>query len=87
MNRPSWWDWELGFTPHIEMRMEERGFSEIELRAMLDAATQCVAGHQSGRWLVETIHVGRRWCVVVEPDSDEQILMVVTAYPIGTRTW
>ena len=38
MNWPSWWEWELGFTAHVEARMEERGFSEIELRTMLDDA-------------------------------------------------
>ena len=40
MNWPSWWDWELGFTAHVEGRMEERGFSEVELRSMLDGATK-----------------------------------------------
>ena len=46
MNWPSWWDWDLGFTPHLEMRMVERGFSEVELRAMFDAASKCVPGRQ-----------------------------------------
>jgi len=85
MNWPSWWDWDLGFTPHLEMRMEERGFSEVELRAMFDAASKCGPGRQPGRWVIETTQEGRPWCVVVEPDSDDQVLMVVTAYPTGTR--
>ena len=40
MNWPSWWEWELGFTSHVEVRMEERGFSEVELRVMLDGASK-----------------------------------------------
>ncbi len=38
-----WWEWELGFTPHIEARMEERDFSEVELRTMLDSTTDLVS--------------------------------------------
>jgi len=35
---PSWWDWELEFTPHIIKRTVDRRFSEIDLRAMLENA-------------------------------------------------
>lgn len=35
MNWPAWWAWELEITPHVEKRMEPRGFTEIELREML----------------------------------------------------
>ena len=36
---PSWWSWELSFTPHTELRMEQRGVTEVDVRAMLERAT------------------------------------------------
>ena len=83
MERPEWWNWELGFVSHLEDRMEERGFSETELRAMLDDATAVAAARRPGRWLIST-RLGREpWVVVVEPDAEEQIVYVVTAYRRG----
>ena len=38
MGWPEWWDWELGFTEHVEGRMQERGFWEVDLRKMLHDA-------------------------------------------------
>ena len=38
MNWPKWWDWELEISPHVEKRMEERDFTEIDLRAMMQRA-------------------------------------------------
>ena len=35
---PDWWQWEIEFTPHIERRMEDRDFTEVELREMLEKA-------------------------------------------------
>jgi len=80
-NWPGWWHWELGFTGHVEVRMEERGFSEVDLRSMLGNATNIVPAHRTGRWLIYTRHAGQPWVVVVEPDPDDKILMIVTAYP------
>ena len=85
MNWPNWWEWELGFTVHVEVRMEERGFSEIALRTMLDSATKLAPARLPGRWLIHTRHGGHPWYVVVEPDLDNQILMIVTAYPEEER--
>ena len=85
MNWPSWWEWELGFTAHVEVRMEERGFSEIELRTMLDDASKLVPAHRPGRWIIHTRYVRYPWLVVVEPDPDDKILMIVTAYPEEVR--
>ncbi len=34
MNRPKWWDGELEITPHVEKRMIQRSFTEVELREM-----------------------------------------------------
>lgn len=85
MNWPDWWQWELGFTAHVEIRMEERNFTEVDLRQMLDNATQFVPARRPGRWLIHTRHAGQSWNVVVEPDADDRILMIVTAYPQEVR--
>jgi len=39
MSWPEWWDWELEMTPHVEKRMIQRSFTEIELREMFDRTT------------------------------------------------
>ena len=38
MNWPSWWEWEIEITPHVEKRMEQRDFTEIDVREMSDRA-------------------------------------------------
>lgn len=35
---PDWWEWEVELTPHLERRMEDRSFSEVDLRGMLERA-------------------------------------------------
>lgn len=34
------------------------------------------------RFVIETRHGGRPWEVIVEPDDDESLLVVITAYSI-----
>lgn len=29
---PEWWNWDLSFTSHAELRMEQRGVTEVEVR-------------------------------------------------------
>ena len=65
--------------------MEERGFSEVGLRTMLDGASKLVLARHPGRWLIHTRHAGHPWLVVVEPDIDDRVLMIVTAYPAEVR--
>jgi hypothetical protein len=36
---PAWWNWERSFTPHAELRMEQRGVTEVDVRAMLEGST------------------------------------------------
>lgn len=36
-----------------------------------------------GRFMIETSHGGRPWIVIVEPDGEEQLL-VVTAYEVAS---
>ncbi|MBI5528541.1 MAG: DUF4258 domain-containing protein [Deltaproteobacteria bacterium] len=83
MTWPDWWEWELEFTPHLEKRMEDRDFNEVELRGMLEIAGAFRADTVPGRWVVETRHRGGDWEVIVEPDESEKLLVVVTAYPSG----
>lgn len=63
--------------------MIDRSFSEADLRLMLDDATSYHEDHEAGRWAIETTHDGRAWEVIVEPVDDEQVLVVVTAYPVN----
>ncbi len=82
MKWPNWWEWELEITPHLEKRMGDRDFTEIDLREMLQRAQRYRADVEEGRWVIETRHRRRRWEVIVEPDPEERLLVVITAYPI-----
>jgi hypothetical protein len=77
---PDWWEWELELTPHVEKRMEDRGFTEVDLRQMLETAQSFREDVVEGRFVVETRFHGRPWEVVVEPDEVEHLLVVVTAF-------
>jgi hypothetical protein len=37
---------------------------------------------EPGRWAIVARYRRRRWEVIVEPDADARVLVVVTAYPI-----
>ena len=82
MDWPEWWSWEVELLPHVLKRMADRQFNEVELRAMLETAAGYHENHEEGRFVIETKHDGRAWEVIVEPSTDDQILIVVTAYPI-----
>jgi hypothetical protein len=62
--------------------MVDRRFTEVELRSMLDRALGFRPDVVDGRWVVETRHARRRWEVIVEPDSEAELLVVVTAYAV-----
>jgi hypothetical protein len=79
---PEWWDWELELSPHLLKRMDDRRFTEIDLRRMLERATGYREDVVEGRWVVETKHRGRAWDVIVEPDLERRLLVVVTAYAV-----
>jgi hypothetical protein len=82
MDWPAWWGWELELTPHLEKRMEDRDFTEVDLRPMLDAASSYRPDLVPERFVIETRHGGRDWEVIVEPDQAEALLVIVTAYPV-----
>lgn len=64
--------------------MEDRDFDEIALRNMLHNATGYEPDIVEGRYAIRTKHGGRPWEVIVEPDEDHELLVVVTAYPTET---
>ncbi len=80
MDWPVWWNWELEITPHVEKRMVQRDFSEIDLRTMLANATDFEPDEIEGRWKIKTQHERQNWTVIVEPDQEESLLVVITAY-------
>lgn len=80
---PPWWDWELELSPHVLLRMVDRQFSETDLRGMLADASRCHGDADPGRWVVETTFHHRPWEVIIEPDFELRLTVVVTAYPVG----
>jgi hypothetical protein len=50
---------------------------------MLADATRVVSSRHPGRFLATTRHRGKPWGVVLEPDVDDQLLFVVTAFSQG----
>jgi hypothetical protein len=63
--------------------MVDRDFSEVDLRRMLEHAERFRVDVVDGRWVVETSHARNRWEVIVEPDEEIRILVVITAYPVS----
>ena len=47
---------------------------------MLQQATGYAQSVVETRFVIETSHRGRRWNVIVEPDPEEQCLVVVTVF-------
>jgi len=82
---PEWWEWEIEFTPHLLKRMEDRNFNEVDLREMLHRSKNYRKDIVEGRWVIETRHNRHLWEVIVEPDEFQNLLVVVTAYPVWTK--
>ena len=78
---PGWWEWELELSPHLLKRMLDRRFTEIDVRRMLHVSTRLRRDIEPGRWVAITRLRGARWEVIVEPDQDAEMLVVITAYP------
>jgi hypothetical protein len=77
---PTWWDWEIELSSHVEDRMEDRAFTEVDLRAMIHRARAVVPSIVRGRFVLDTTHRRRRWAVIVEPDRARRRMVVVTAF-------
>lgn len=62
--------------------MEQRGVTEVDVRAMLERAKTCESSVVEGRFMVRAIHHQRPWTVIVEPDAASTLVVVVTAYEV-----
>ena len=79
---PPWWEWEVHLWTHLEERMEDRGFTEVDLRRMMEHASGYRPAQREGRWIIATKHLGQDWEIIVQPESDTKALGVVTAYAV-----
>jgi hypothetical protein len=77
---PEWWRWELELTPHLFKRMEDRNFTDIDVRLMLDDATDYRPSATEGRFVIRTKFERRFWEIVVEPNYQDLLLLVIAAY-------
>ena len=77
---PDWWDWELEFSSELPDRMLDRQFSETDLRQMLQEASDWHVDKEIGRYTVHARWDNSSWEIIVEPDRDDQKLVIVTAY-------
>ena len=80
---PEWWEWELDISDHVYENMPAREFTEIDLRRMMEHATSYKPDVEEGRWRIETSFRGLPWEVIVEPVSENRLLVVVTAYDVN----
>lgn len=71
----------MDLSPHLLKRMIDRRFTEVDLRRMLQYATGCHRDIVEGRWVIEATFRKWPWEVIVEPDFQAKLLVVVTAYP------
>ena len=83
---PVWWDWEIELTSHLLKRMVDRGFSEVDLREMLEHASDVSPSGSAGRWTITARRGQKDWEIIVEPDVAARLIVVVTAYPVITRS-
>lgn len=61
--------------------MVDRGFTEVDLRTMLERAERLEPAAAPARWLVLTRHENAPWVVAVEAVLADEVLVVVAAYP------
>jgi len=64
--------------------MEDRRFTEVDLRTMLDKTTGIRTDIVAGRWVAVSKLRRKSWEIILEPDHDVRLIVVITAYPIGT---
>ena len=81
--KPIWWSWDFVISEHAEERMDERGVSESRLRWMLQPVRRVTRSDEPGRFVVEVSVLRARWEVVLEPDFERQVVVIVTVYNAG----
>ena len=57
--------------------------TEVDVRAMLGRALRYESSVVDGRFMIHAVHRQRPWIVIVEPDVDAKLLVVVTAYEVS----
>ena len=57
--------------------------TETDVRPMLERATQYEPSVVEGRFMIHAVHEHRPWIVIVEPDVDARLLVVVTPYEVS----
>jgi hypothetical protein len=63
--------------------MEQRGVNEVEVRGMLERATGFEISVVAGRFMIQTRRGQSPWVVIVEPDVEAKLLVVVTVYEVS----
>jgi hypothetical protein len=63
--------------------MEQRGVTEVEVRAMLEKAAAFDPSVVEGRFMVHARHLEKPWTVIVEPDPEAKLLVVVTVFEVS----
>ena len=82
---PEWWNWEVELSAHLLKRMEDRRFNQTDLRLMIEDAFGYHEGTERGRYVVQTRREGGAWEVIVEPVPEDEVLVIVTAYPLESE--
>jgi hypothetical protein len=63
--------------------MEQRGVTEVEVRGMLESASGFEASVVEGRFMIHTRRGQDPWIVIVEPDAEARLVVVVTVYEVS----
>jgi hypothetical protein len=61
--------------------MLDRTFTELDVRDMLHLARIYRRDVVPGRWVIVSSHRRKPWEIIVEPDTEAELLVVITAYP------
>ena len=70
----------MEFSSELPDRMLDRHFSETDLRQMLHDAGDWQADKEIGRYAVHARWDKGLWEIIVEPDREDQRLVIITAY-------
>ena len=57
--------------------------TEVEVRAMLEKATGFEPNVVEPRFMIQVRHHQHPWIVIVEPDAEAKLLVVVTVYEVS----
>jgi len=82
MEWPDWWEWDIEVSSHCGKRMHERVFNETDLRAILSEAI-AITEQAHGTFVVSSSHENKPWEVIVVPDFEKQLIVVISAYPLS----